>query len=103
MARIQGLFRNILRPVAESIRWNRLRLVYWPRITAPFYVWRYNLIIRKNQRLMMARRRHAWQLLQRNDLTPEKEKLARKYYELNQELYKLYQEMRQTFKKMRKH
>jgi hypothetical protein len=102
MAKVPGIFKKALRPVAESIWWNRLRLVYWPRITAPFYVWHYNLIIRKNQRLMMARRRHAWQLLQRNDLTPEKEKLARKYYELNQELYELYQEMRRTFEGMKK-
>jgi hypothetical protein len=38
MARYHGILKKILRPVTESIWWNRLRLVYWPRITAPFYV-----------------------------------------------------------------
>jgi len=81
MAGYRGIINEALRYMSGSIWWNRLRLVYWPRIKEPFLSWKFRRLLQRNARLADSRRRHAWKLLQRTDLSPEQEKLAQKYYE----------------------
>ncbi len=42
----------------------------------------------------MARRRHAWELMHRDDLPPEKRKLAQRYYEIMENYFRAYQDIK---------